>query len=76
VKRLINQLHQQQTEALALQLQLNNVILQKEMLRSSEQSCRSELDQLRFQNATLEQDKLLLEVNTKNVSFSFNSFKF
>ncbi len=62
VRRLLNDLHEKQVEMTKMQLQLNHANLQIEALMGSEQQSRYERDALKFTLASVEQDKLLLEV--------------
>lgn len=59
----MNELHLQQVDNQSLKLRINHLQLQNEALFNSEQQHKHELDQTLFVVATLEQDKLLLEVH-------------
>lgn len=58
----MNELHQQQTENQALIFRVNHLQIQNDALFNSDQKHKLNLDQALFVIATLEQDKLLLEV--------------
>lgn len=62
VRRLVNEIHEQQVLLTTQELHLNHYKLQVEALLLNEQKHRMELDEARFSLATAEQDKLLLEV--------------
>lgn len=60
----MNELHQQQTENQALIFRVNHLQIQNDALFNSDQKHKLNLDQALFVIATLEQDKLLLEVRS------------
>jgi hypothetical protein len=68
VKRLLLDLHEKEVEMTKMQLQLNHANLQIEALRSTEQQSRYERDAVKFALASMEQDKLLLEVRLLTVA--------
>lgn len=62
----MNELHQQQTENQALIFRVNHLQIQNDALFNSDQKHKLNLDQALFVIATLEQDKLLLEVRQRS----------
>lgn len=62
MRRLMNELHQQQAENQSLVLQMNHLRLQNEALFNSDQQHRHQLENTMLTVATLEQDKMLLQV--------------
>lgn len=64
----MNELHQQQTENQALIFRVNHFQIQNDALFNSDQKHKLNLDQALFVIATLEQDKLLLEVRLSFVT--------
>eukprot|EP01033_Poteriospumella_lacustris_P002044 gene2044-1489_t len=68
VRRLMNELHQQQTENQALIFRVNHLQIQNDALFNSDQKHKLNLDQALFVIATLEQDKLLLETKLRDIA--------